>query len=170
MVSAAGDRTSRRRASPAEAFLIPGSTMEIRKPEPTLVRAGFILFTLALLTGFAVPAFLNQKMAVAAHLSGVMNGLVLIAAGLSWGLFNMSPRQASLTRGALLFAAFANWGTGCLAAAWGTNRLTPLSGAGFGAAPWKETVVQGLQVALAMAMLAAAISVVYALRSKPAGA
>jgi len=42
--------------------------MEIRKAEPLLIRAGFVLFTLALLTGLAVPAFLNQKMAVAAHL------------------------------------------------------------------------------------------------------
>lgn len=33
--------------------------------------------------------------------------------------------------------------------------------------PWKETVVQALQVSLALAILAGALSVVYALRSKP---
>lgn len=53
-------------------------TMEIRKAELLLIRAGFVLFTLALLTGLAVPAFLNQKMAVAAHLTGVVNALLLI--------------------------------------------------------------------------------------------
>ena len=141
--------------------------MEIRKPEPLLVRAGFVLFTLALLTGFAVPAFLNQRMALAAHLTGVLNALILIALGLAWGLLAVSPLQAKLTRGAFLYATYANWGTSCLAAAWGTNRLTPLSGAGYGAAPWKETVVQALQVSLAVAILAGAVSVVYALRSKP---
>ena len=141
--------------------------MEIRKAEPLLIRAGFVLFTLALLTGLAVPAFLNQKMAVAAHLTGVLNALVLIALGLAWGFLTVGPAQARLTRIAFLYGTFANWGTSCLAAAWGTSRLTPLSGAGYSAAPWKEAVVQALQVSLALVILAGAVSVVYALRSKP---
>jgi hypothetical protein len=144
--------------------------MEIRKVEPGLVRAGFILFTLALLTGLAVPAFVNQRMAVAAHLTGVINALVLIALGLTWDLLLLSPGQARLTRMAFLYATYANWGTSCLAAAWGTSRLTPQSGAGYGAAPWKEAVVQVLQVSLALAVLAGAVSVVYGLRRKPAAA
>ena len=139
--------------------------MEVPKVERLLIRAGFALFTLALLTGLAVPAFLNHRMAVAAHLTGVVNALLLIALGLAWGLLAMSPVQARLTRGVFLFATYANWGTSCLAAAWGTSRLTPLSGAGYSAAPWKESVVQVLQVSLALAILAGAVSVVYALRS-----
>ena len=141
--------------------------MDIPKPDRFLVRAGFLLFTLALLTGFAIPAFLNQKMALAAHLTGVLNALVLMALGLSWGLLAVSPLQAKLTRGAFLYATYVNWGTSCLAAGWGTNRLTPLSGSGYGAAPWQESVVQALQVSLAVAIVAGAISVVYALRSRP---
>jgi len=139
--------------------------MEVPKVERLLVRAGFVLFTLALLTGLAVPAFLNHRMAVAAHLTGVVNALLLIAVGLAWGLLAMSPVQARLTRGVFLCCAYANWGTSCLAAAWGTSRLTPLSGAGYSAAAWKESVVQVLQVSLALAILAGALSVVYALRS-----
>ena len=130
-----------------------------------MIRAGFILFTLALLTGLAVPAFLNHRMAVAAHLTGVINALLLIALGLAWGLLTMSPTQARLTRGIFLCSAYANWGTACLAAAWGTSRLTPLSGAGYSAAAWKESVVQVLQVLLSVAILAGAASAVYALRS-----
>ena len=144
--------------------------MEIRNPDPSLVRAGFLLFALALLTGFAIPAFLNQRMALAAHLTGVMNALLLMAIGLAWGLLTLGPRQARLTRGAFLYATYANWGTACLAAAWGTSRLTPLSGAGFGAAPWRESVVQGLQVSLAVAILAGTVSVIYALGPKPGSA
>jgi hydroxylaminobenzene mutase len=141
--------------------------MEFRKQEVSLVRAGFLLFALALLTGIAVPAFLNPRMALAAHVTGTLNALVLMALGLTWGLLNFSPRQARPTRAAFLYGTYANWGSSCLAAAWGTSRLTPLSGAGFGAAPWKETVVQALQVSLALAMLGGAVSVLYALRSKP---
>jgi len=139
--------------------------MDVPQAERLLIRAGFILFTLALLTGFAIPAFLNHRMAVAAHLTGILNALVLIALGLSWGLLVMGPVQARLTRGVFFFAAYGSWGASCLAAAWGTSRLTPLSGAGYSAAAWKESVVQVLQVSLTMAILAGAVSVVYALRS-----
>lgn len=142
--------------------------MEIPRPDRFMVRAGFLLFTLAVLTGFAIPAFLNQRMAVAAHLGGILNALVLIALGLAWGLFAVGPRQARLTRAAFLYGAYASWVTSCVAAAWGTNRMTPLSGAGYGAAPWQELVVQALQVSLAVAIVAGSVSVVYALRSRPA--
>ena len=142
--------------------------MENTKPDTFLVRAGFVLLTLALLTGFAMPEFLNQKMALAAHLTGIMNALILMALGLAWSLLTVSPLQARLTRGAFLYGTYANWVTSCLAAAWGTSRLTPMSGAGYSAAPWKEAVVQALQVSLALAILAGAVLVVYALRSKPA--
>ena len=143
--------------------------MEAPQAERLLIRAGFILFTLALLTGFAIPA-LNHRMALAAHLTGILNALVLIALGLSWGLLVMGPVQARLTRAVFLFASYGSWGGSCLAAAWGTSRLTPLSGAGYSAAAWKESVVQVLQVSLTLAILAGAVSVVYALRSprKPA--
>ena len=138
--------------------------METPQAERRLVRSGFVLFTLALLTGFAIPAFTNHRMALAAHVGGVLNALILIAVGLSWGLLVMSPMQAKLTRGAFLFGTYANWVTACLAAAWGTSRLTPLSGAGYAAAPWKEGVVQALQVVLSVVILGAALSVVSALR------
>ena len=142
--------------------------MESQNQERPLIRAGFVLFALALLTGFAIPTLLNQRMALAAHLTGVVNALVLMALGLAWGVLTVSPLQAKLTRAAFLYATYANWGASCLAAAWGTNRLTPLSGAGYGAAPWQESVVQMLQVSLAVVMVAGAVSVVYALRPRPA--
>ena len=138
--------------------------METGKADRCLVRSGFVLFLLALLTGLAIPVFLNQKMALAAHVTGVLNGLMLIGLGLAWGLLVLGPAQARLTRGLFLYGTYANWGTSCLAATWGTSRLTPLSGAGFGAAPWQEGVVQVLQVSLALAILTGAVLVVYALR------
>ena len=141
--------------------------MDAPKVDRLLIRAGFVLFTLALLTGLVIPAFLNHRMAVAAHLTGVLNALLLIVLGLVWGLLTMSPGQASLTRGVFLCTTFASWGTSCLAAAWGTSRLTPLSGAGYSAAAWKEDLVQVLQVTVALAILAGAVSVVYGLRDPP---
>ena len=138
--------------------------MEITHPDTFRVRAGFVLFMLALLTGFLIPALLNKKMALAAHVTGIMNALVLIALGLAWGLLTVSPLQANLTRGAFLYGTYANWIASRLAAVWGTSRLTPLAGAGYSAAPWKEAVVQAVQASLGLAMLAGSVLVVYALR------
>lgn len=134
----------------------------------SLTRAGFILILLALGTGLAVPAFLNPRMAVAAHLIGLMNGLLLVVIGVVWNRLALSQGQARFTRVAALGATYLNWGAGCLAAAWGTSRLTPLSGAGYSAAAWRESVVQALQVALSIAVISAVVMIVYGLRSRPA--
>ncbi|MEQ1858121.1 MAG: hydrogenase [Longimicrobiales bacterium] len=142
--------------------------MDIKSPDRVLIRAGFLLFTLALLTGFVIPSLLNPRMGLAAHQTGVMNALVLMALGLAWGLLAFSPLQAKLTRVAFLYATFVNWGSSILAGAWGTSRLTPLAAPGYGAAPWQESVVQALQVSLALAIVAGAVSVIYALRPQTA--
>ncbi len=142
--------------------------MDIKSPDRVLIRAGFLLFTLALLTGFVIPSLPNPRMGLAAHQTGVMNALVLMALGLAWGLLAMTPLQAKFTRVAFLYATYVNWGSSILAAAWGTTRLTPLAAVGYGAAPWRETVGQALQVSLALAIVAGAVSVIYALRPRPA--
>ena len=134
-----------------------------------LIRAGFILFCLALITGFAIPHFLNPKMALAAHVTGVLNALVLIAVGLVWHLLDLPPRLRAATRVLFLFATFINWAGSCLAAAWGTGRLTPLSSVGHSAVGWKEATVQALQVSVALAVLSGAVLVVYALRAPAIG-
>ena len=67
---------------------------------------------------------------------------MLIVLGLAWELLRVTPVQAKLTAGLFLYGTYMNWGVSSLAAAWGTSRLTPLSGAGYSAEPWKETLVQ----------------------------
>jgi hydroxylaminobenzene mutase len=129
-----------------------------------LIQSGFILVLLALFTGLAVPAFTNPRMGLAAHLEGVMNGLLLIVAGLAWGHLQLSSRLSRITFWLLLYAAFANWAATSAAAALGTSRLTPISGAGYTASPLQESVVQVIQVSLALAVIAAVILVIYALR------
>jgi len=142
--------------------------MEMRKADLHLIRAGFILFTLALVTGLAVPVFVNPRMAVAAHVNAILGAIVLIVVGLVWRLLVMSPFQARFTRATFIFSAYAAWGTAGLAAAWGTSRFTPIAGEGHTALPWQETVVQGLQSAIVVTVFAGALSVLHALRSRPA--
>lgn len=120
--------------------------MEITNPDTFLIRAGFVLFVLALITGLFIPVLLNKKMALAAHVTGIMNALMLIVLGLAWQLLTVSPLQANIIQGTFLYATYINWIASCLDAVWGTSRQTPVAGAGFNAAAGKETVVQGLQI------------------------
>lgn len=48
-----------------------------------LLRLGFILITLGLLTGLVVQKTANPRMALASHLEGVFNGLLLVRVGSS---------------------------------------------------------------------------------------
>jgi len=129
-----------------------------------LLRAGFLLVLLGLLAGTVIPAFHNPRMGVSAHLTGVLNGMLLIALGLGWEALRLSARSGALARGLFLYGTYANWAGTVLAAAWGTQRLTPVAGAGFAAPAWKELVVQVVQLSLVLAMLVATGMVVYALR------
>ncbi|HLE20474.1 MAG TPA: hydrogenase [Vicinamibacteria bacterium] len=130
----------------------------------TLMRWGFFLLLCALVTGLAVPGFTNPRMAVSAHLEGVMNGLLLVIVGLVWSHLGLSGRLAKIVFWLFAYAAFANWGVTTLAAALGTSRLTPMAGAGYSASPMQENVVQVIQVSLALAVIAAVALVVYSLR------
>jgi hydroxylaminobenzene mutase len=130
-------------------------------------RAGFGLIFLALLTGFGIPNFLNPRMALAAHITGILNGLLLIALSSVWSRLTLSPGQSRLAKGASLYGTYGNWASSCLAAAWGTSRMTPLSAAGHAAVPWKESVLQVAQVSGALVILLALGLVLYGLRRSP---
>lgn len=136
----------------------------------TLMRWGFFLLLCALVTGLAVPSFTNPRMAVSAHLEGVMNGLLLVVVGLVWSHLGLSERLSKIVFWLFAYAAFANWGVTTLAAALGTSRLTPMAGAGYSASPMQENVVQVIQVSLALAVISAVAVVVYSLgrRKEPA--
>jgi hydroxylaminobenzene mutase len=134
-----------------------------------LLRAGFFLFLLALLTGFLIPALNNPRMGLSAHLTGVMNGFFLILLGLSWERLRLAGRSASLVYGLALFAAYTNWTINLLGAALGTGKLTPLVADGRVGKPWQEALVNTGAVSLALAVIACVGIVIWSLR-KPASA
>jgi hypothetical protein len=53
---------------------------------------GMALFLIGLLTGLAEQHFTNVRMALAAHLEGVMNGTFLLAVGAIWSEVRLSSR------------------------------------------------------------------------------
>ncbi|HEV8238411.1 MAG TPA: hydroxylaminobenzene mutase [Thermoanaerobaculia bacterium] len=128
-----------------------------------LLRAGFLLVLIAMAGGLAIQSFPNPQMGVAAHVTGLLDGLLLVAVGLAWPALRFSAGRGKLVRGLFLYAAYAAWGGAVLGAVWGTSRLTPIGGAGFHASPAKELLVQVILVSQAAAHIVGLVFVVLAL-------
>ena len=129
----------------------------MRDRKRDLLWHGALLFLLGLLTGFVQQQMRNPRMALAAHLEGVMNGTLLLAIGAAWSELRLSARGSAWTFWTLLYGAYANWAVTTLAALFGTKSMTPLTGAGFGAAHWQETLVAAGFGSVALAIVTAAV-------------
>jgi hydroxylaminobenzene mutase len=132
-------------------------------PDRRILRAGFVLFILAMLTGLAIPATTNHKMALASHLTGLLGALTLMVLAAVWPALSRRALPAKLIRYSFISSAYANWIASALGSIWGTRHFTPLSGAGFSAAVWQEALVASLQVAQAAVVLIGAALAVYEL-------
>ncbi len=102
---------------------------------------GMALFLLGLLTGFVEPHFSNPRMGLAAHLEGLMNGTFLIALGAICQHIRLPGQLLSATYWLALYGTYANWATTTLAAIFGANSLSLITGAGHSALPWQEMLV-----------------------------
>src|ERR1700738_2277100 len=118
-----------------------------------------LLFLLGLITGFAEPQFRNLRMALAAHLEGVMNGILLIALGAVWSELRFSARQNVAAFWTALYRTYANWAATTLAAVFGTAALSPITSAGLHGQPWQENVITVAFMTVALAIVACAILV-----------
>ena len=81
---------------------------------------GMLLFLIGLLTGFAEQHFANTRMALAAHLEGVMNGIFLLVLGAVWNEVRLSSRAKAIAYWVALYGTYGNWFVTTLAAAFGT--------------------------------------------------
>ena len=127
---------------------------------------GMLLFLLGLLTGFVIQQFSNPRMALAAHLEGILNGLFLLVLGAIWAQVRLSLRAARVARGCVLYGAYVNWGITTVAAALGTSALTPITAAGHTAAPWAERLAAIGFGSVGVAMLIASALLSWGLRGR----
>lgn len=124
------------------------------------------LFLVGLITGFFIMNFTNPKMALAAHLEGVMNGTFLVVAGFIWKELQITDRLRKILYGTILYGTFANWFFSLLSAVFGTSNTTPLSGAGYTGTPIQETLVTAGLASVGITMVFSLVVIVYGLRGK----
>jgi (hydroxyamino)benzene mutase len=124
------------------------------------------LFLIGLITGLAEQHFANVRMALAAHLEGVMNGTFLLAVGAIWSEVKLSSRASRAAYWSLLGGTYGNWAVTTLAAVLGTAALSPITAAGQGAPQWQEALVTAGFVLIGLTIIFAAILLLWGLRRK----
>ena len=134
------------------------------EPKRRLIWHGMFLFLLGLLTGLLEPQFRNVRMGLAAHLEGVMNGTFLVALGAVWTEVRLPPRPKAAAYWSALYGTYANWAMTALAAVFGAASLSPILGAGYGAEPWKESVVTFGFMTVGVAIIGCSLLVLWGLR------
>jgi hydroxylaminobenzene mutase len=127
---------------------------------------GVLLFPIGLFTGLAEQHFVNVRMALAAHLEGVMNGTFLLAVGAIWCEVRLPLRATATAYWSLLAGTYGNWAVTTLAAIFGTAALSPITRAAPPALPWQQMLVTTGFVVIGLAILLAACLLLWGLRKK----
>jgi hydroxylaminobenzene mutase len=128
---------------------------------------GMALFLIGLLTGLAQQHFANLRMALSAHLEGVMNGTFLLAVGAVWSEVRLPSRASAMAYWALLGGTYGNWAVTTIAAMLGTVALSPITAAGrHAAAQWQEVLVTAGFISIGLVIILASALLLWGLRSK----
>jgi hydroxylaminobenzene mutase len=138
--------------------------MSIEDTKRRLIWHGMFLFLLRLLTGFIEPQFKNLRMALAAHLEGVMNGTFVVALGAVWSELRFSARQNVAAYWTALYGTYGNWAAITLAAVFGTAALSPITSAGQHGQLWQENAVTAAFMSVGVAIIACAVLVLWGVR------
>jgi hydroxylaminobenzene mutase len=129
---------------------------------------GTVLFLLALLIGFAVPAVRNPRMGMSVHVAGLQSGMTLWALGLMWQYLALPAGMQLATQILAVFGLYATFAGLLLAALWGTSRATPIAGAGHHASRPREATVTALLAGGSLAILVAVVLVLWGLCARHA--
>ena len=113
----------------------------MQRGDRRIIWHGVFLFLLGLVTGTQERRFKNMRMALAAHLEGVTNGMYLIALGAVWDHVELPPRAARAARWTSLYGAYGNWLFTTIGAALGTAAANPIISQGHHGKPWQERAV-----------------------------
>lgn len=123
-----------------------------------LVFLGLILFLIGLAVGMFVQNMANPRMALAAHIQGVMNGMFLVIIGLIWQRLILSSILLKATYLLVIYGTFANLVAVIIAAITGFGKMMPIAG-GLEGTNMFEGLISFLLISLSLSMVAACIIV-----------
>lgn len=107
-----------------------------------LMAHGFLIFALAIWVGLLAHWMANPRMGLAAHLEGLLNGMMLVLLGLVWKRLALGPRALTTTAWMLVIGSYTTLIMHVLAAVWpGGDFWMPIAAGGRNGAFWLETLV-----------------------------
>jgi hydroxylaminobenzene mutase len=131
-----------------------------------LVRLGFILFFLSLVTGLLSPSLKSPRLGLSAHLVAVMSGTILAVLGLIYVSLKLNETAKQVMSGSWIWAAYGNWLATILSAFWGTSGMTPIAGAGSSGTPTQEMIVLVMLGSVALTSFIGVILTIWGLRGE----
>lgn len=128
------------------------------KQADKLIFFGLLLFLVGLVVGLFIHNMANPRMALSAHLEGVMNGMFLMILGLIWKRLMLSKALLTASYWLVIYGTFANLLAVLLAAATGFGKMMPIAG-GKDGGETIEGIITFLLISLALCMIAVCIMV-----------
>jgi hydroxylaminobenzene mutase len=141
-----------------------------------LVQLGAIMFVVSLLIGLGVSQFARglaffaaPRLALAAHLIGLMQGTFLIAIGTIWPRLRFSHARSRVALSLLVYGFFAAWLSNLLGGVWGAGgaMLPNAGGLARGTHAQEAVIAFGLRSA-AISQIAAVLLIIWGLRQPAA--
>ena len=107
-----------------------------------LIQVGISLFLFAALVGLAVPRFAIPRLALSAHLIGILQGIFFVAVGAAWSRLALSPAMSRLAFWLLIYSGFAAMASNLLAGAWGAgNSILPIAAGSAHGTAFQEAMI-----------------------------
>lgn len=138
--------------------------MERRSANRSLLRAGFSLILLGILTGLAAAWPAQPRLGTTAMLAGVLGGGLLVLLGLAWRHLHVAVGSGTILEWLARVAAYGTWVTAVLAGLWGMATPPILSYPLSSPGSWREWMCGILGVGSAVATLATFLFVVVVIR------
>lgn len=130
-----------------------------------LIQVGVSLFLIALLTGLVVHKMPLPRLALSAHLLGVMQGTFLAVVGLLWPRLKLGRMSSKITFLLVVYGCLAAWFANLLGAIWaaGGSMVPFAAGDARGTALQEGIITVGLRTA-AVSLILALLLLLWGLR------
>ncbi len=130
-----------------------------------LLQVGVGLILVAVLLGLAIPRFSVPRLALSAHLVGILQGILLLALGSIWSRLGLTHLQGVLAFWLAAYQAVAAFLSNAFAAAWGAGHsIIPMAAGTAPGTTAQETIITiGLRSAGA-ALIAVLLLLLWGLR------
>jgi len=140
------------------------SVSRARPDGDDLLSAGALLFILSLVNGFAISSFPLRRLALSAHLVGLLGAAFLFALGAAWNRIHFAGARGRMVAWLAIYGFYAGWVLYLVSAATRAAGRFPMAGGGVRGTPLAEGVVNAALLSVALALFALAVLLLGGLR------